>query len=202
MKHYWTENDVPDTLLSVKTCLGNDFYTFKTAEGVFAKSSVDFGSMLLVRAMLEELDQTKENNYQVLDVGAGYGVMSIVLAKNMVNSRFDMVDVSRRAVYLSETNIEAYNLTERCTVFQSDVYQNVNGQYDFIICNPPIRTGKKIVHQILIGALDFLKDDGALVFVMRKNHGLKSAIKALEEKFTKVEILKKDKGFFIVKATK
>jgi len=84
-------------------------------------------------------------------------------------------------------------------VIKSDAYENVNGMYDFVITNPPIRAGKKVVYKILFGAFEYLNDNGELWFVMRKNHGALSAIKDLENEGYKCEVVNKEKGFFIVK---
>lgn len=34
-------------------------------------------------------------------------------------------------------------------IFQSSVYENVDGMYAAILSNPPIRAGKDVVHEIL-----------------------------------------------------
>jgi 16S rRNA (guanine1207-N2)-methyltransferase len=81
---------------------------------------------------------------------------------------------------------------------ESSCYENVNGKYDFIITNPPIRAGKKIVYEIVMGAKNFLKDDGSLFIVVRKEQGAKSMIRDLEEIY-RVEVLNKVKGFFVIK---
>ena len=81
---------------------------------------------------------------------------------------------------------------------ESSCYENVSGKYDFIITNPPIRAGKKIVYEIVMGAKNYLKDEGSLFIVVRKEQGAKSMIRDLEEIY-KVEILNKVKGFFVIK---
>ena len=43
-----------------------------------------------------------------------------------------------------------------------------------------------------------LKDGGALYFVMRKDHGAKTAIKDLSDIYNS-EIITKEKGFFVIK---
>ena len=41
-------------------------------------------------------------------------------------------------------------------IFQSSVYENVDGMYAAILSNPPIRAGKDIVHEILEKAIEHL----------------------------------------------
>ena len=37
--------------------------------------------------------------------------------------------------------------------------EGVRDKYDFIITNPPIRAGKKVIYEILFGAKDYLKEN-------------------------------------------
>ena len=51
-------------------------------------------------------------------------------------------------------------------------------------------------------AFNHLDCVGELWFVMRKNHGVLSAIKDLENEGFKCEVVEREKGFFIVKTTR
>ena len=84
---------------------------------------------------------------------------------------------------------------------ESNVYDNIDGKYDLIVTNPPIRAGKKQVYKILDEASNHLKDDGELWFVIRKEQGAKSTIEHLKERY-QVNIMERSKGFFIIMAKK
>ena len=170
--------------------LGNR-YSFFTDNGVFSKEKLDFGT----RVLLENLP-IDELHGDILDVGCGYGVIDIVLGK-IVDANFLGVDVNRRALHLADMNKKENGLSN-INFIESSCYENVEGKYDFIITNPPIRAGKKIVYEIVMGAKNYLKDDGSLFIVVRKEQGAKSMIRDLEEIY-KVEILNKVKGFFVIK---
>ena len=73
-----------------------------------------------------------------------------------------------------------------------DIYNNVEKKYDYIITNPPIRVGKKILYEILIKAKDYLKEDGHLIFVINKDQGAKSTMKDMEEYYSPLINLKFD----------
>lgn len=111
-----------------------------------------------------------------------------------------MVDINERAINLAKKNIEL-NKINNTFVFTSNIYDNINNEYNYIITNPPIRAGKEVVRKFLLGAKEHLLDKGELWFVMRKDHGVKSMIKELEPIFT-TEIIEKDKGFYIIRCVK
>lgn len=54
-------------------------------------------------------------------------------------------------------------------IFQSDIYEKVNGTFDYIISNPPIRAGKQVVHTIISESINYLKVGGNLTIVIQKN---------------------------------
>lgn len=168
---------------------------FLSDNGVFSKNKIDFGSSLLVQSIIE--NKLGEYN-NILDVGCGYGFIGITLAK-VLNTTVTLTDVNKRALHLAEKN--AKNNQVKYKVLLSNCYENIKEVYSLIISNPPIRSGKEIVLNILIQAKDFLLDDGELWFVMRKNQGVKSTIKHIEN-FYMCEIIEKSKGFYIIKAKK
>jgi len=191
MGQYFENANLPSKIREfIVNFLGVSF-TFKTDNGVFSKDGLDFGT----RVMLESLP-LKEMSGDILDLGCGYGVVSIILSK-FLNANFDAVDVNKRAIHLAKMN-QRNNSVSGIDFFESFCYENINKKYDYIITNPPIRAGKKVVYEMLIGAKDYLKENGCLFFVMRKDQGAKSALKDLET-FYKTDVLCKKNGFFVIK---
>ena len=191
MGQYFSNEELKSNIQKYSVDILGNCYSFYTDNGVFSKEKLDFGT----RVLLENIPIEKLHG-DILDVGCGYGVIDIVLGK-IVDAKFLGVDVNRRALHLAEMNKKENNLSNISFV-ESSCYENVNGKYDFIITNPPIRAGKKIVYEIVMGAKNFLKDDGSLFIVVRKEQGAKSMIRDLEE-FYRVEVLNKVKGFFVIK---
>lgn len=169
--------------------------TFKSDNGVFSKRGVDFGSSLLLQNV-----QLNEND-NVLDVGCGVGIIGITLAKSNPTVNVDMVDVNLRAINLAKDNCKS-NQVSNTSVFESNAYTNVNKKYDCIVTNPPIRAGKKVVYDIILGSYDYLNDDGVMYCVIQKKQGAESSIKALKTIYKEVEVIDKDNGYFIIKSSK
>jgi len=166
-------------------------FTFLSDLGVFSKNHIDFGSRLLVDTIVKE-EEKKE--VSILDVGCGYGFIGIVLS-SLLESKVTMVDVNKRAIHLCEKNIKNNGIDGTC--FLSDIYENVTEKYDIIVSNPPIRAGKEVVLKILLEAKKYLKKEGTLWFVIRKDQGAKSIVKALETTYN-CKIVEKEKGFYIM----
>ena len=191
MGHYFTNENLPSDIRE-NNCnvLGNNF-TFLTDNGVFSKDGLDFGSRLLL-----EVVPLEEVGGKILDMGCGYGVLGIVLAKVLL-AKVDMVDVNLRALHLSRRNAKMNGVSSFVSVFESNCYSNIHDSYSTIITNPPIRAGKKIVYDIVMNAQNYLEDGGNLFLVVRKEQGAKSLIVGLEKVYT-VKVLKKKKGFFVI----
>ena len=191
MGQYFSNENLKSNIQKYSIDILGNHYSFFTDNGVFSKEKLDFGT----RVLLENIPLV-ELHGNVLDVGCGYGVIDIILGK-IVDANFLGVDVNRRALHLAEMNIKENNLSN-VNFIESNCYENVNDKYDFILTNPPIRAGKKVVYEIVMNAKQFLKDNGSLFIVVRKEQGAKSMIRDLEEVY-KVEILNKVKGFFVIK---
>lgn len=180
--------------------LGNEFH-FVTDNGVFSKRTVDFGSRTLLEA-LEESHLLDEMDGKVLDVGCGYGPIGLAIAKKYPQLEVDMVDVNNLALDLAKENAET-NGIHNVNIFASNVYQQIiPTDYSAIVSNPPIRAGKKVVHEILEGAFDHLKDGGTLTVVIQKKQGAPSAKKKMEEVFGNCQMIARNKGYQILQSKK
>lgn len=191
MGQYFSNEDLKSNIQKYDVRILEHNYSFYTDNGVFSKEKLDFGTRVLIENIPLDLLYG-----DILDVGCGYGVIDIIFGK-IVSGNFLGVDVNRRALHLAEMNKKENNVNN-VNFVESSCYENVSGKYDAIITNPPIRAGKKIVYEIVMGAKDYLKEKGNLFIVVRKEQGAKSMIRDLEEIYN-VEILTKIKGFFVIK---
>lgn len=193
-KMYFAENpDAEHDIHELKVQLLGQKMTFLTDAGVFSKKMIDYGS----QALLKCLDFHKQES--VLDVGCGYGTLGLTLVKAK-EVEATLVDINQRALDLARQNAERNQVL--ATIFQSNLYQNVEGRFHHIISNPPIRAGKQVVHEVITGSYTHLLDGGDLTIVIQKKQGAPSAKAKMEEVFGNCEILKKDKGYYILRSRK
>ena len=172
----------------IKFNFNNKEFSIYSDNGVFSKNGVDFGTLSLLESLPDYI------HGDVLDFGCGYGPIGIYL-KKIFNCNVDMIDINNRSIELAIKNALQNNVN--VNVFNSNIYENVTKKYDFIITNPPIRVGKKILYQILFDAKDHLKDGGQIWLVINKDQGAKSLLKDLNKQY-KAELVCKNKGFYII----
>jgi len=164
-KMYYAENpDAAHDIHELRVELLGQKMTFLTDAGVFSKKMVDFGSQLLLKCL--EVNQGET----VLDVGCGYGPLGLSLAK-AYGVQATMVDINNRALDLARQNAERNKVA--ATIFQSNIYEQVEGKFDHVIANPPIS---------------------------QKKQGAPSAKSKMEDVFGNCEIVKKDKGYYILRS--
>ncbi|MCM3117892.1 class I SAM-dependent methyltransferase [Neobacillus sp. MER 74] len=177
--------------------LKNNSFRFKTDNGVFSKREVDFGSRLLI----ESFEMPNADGF-LLDVGCGYGPIGLSLAKYYHERMIHMVDVNERAIELAKENAEI-NRIQNVKIYESDRLLNVKeNTFAAILTNPPIRAGKKTVHDIFEQSFDHLVSQGELWVVIQKKQGAPSAIEKLNNLFNHVETIDKSKGYFVIRAQK
>lgn len=194
MEHYFTNSySLKSEIVRVDTEVNSVSYYFYTDNGVFSKGELDFGTELLLKTFKYIYPQEKS----LLDIGCGCGPIGIYALK--LGFTVDMSDINKRALHLSRMATKEQKLD--ANIFESDAYENINGKYDYIVSNPPIRVGKEKLYEIVMNAKDHLKSNGVLWLVVRKKQGADSLVKDMKQVYNTVSIENKKKGFCIIKAT-
>ena len=198
MSHYF--QDDPNLASNIKTIsfeVNGLTMNLLTDNGVFSKNRVDEGSLAFLRVLLP-----LELGKNILDLGCGYGTIGLTLAIAKKDARVTLADVNARALNMCKRNADALNLSQRVTILQSDIYEKIEGPYDSIVVNPPIRAGKAVTYRMYEEATQYLIDGGSLFIVIRKAQGAESAAKYIESIFGNIKLLDRHKGYHIYQAVK
>ena len=163
---------------------------FLTDAGVFSRGEVDFGTDVLLRALPEEMAG------RVLDLGCGWGAVGASVGKKYPACRIVMSDVNERALALAAKNAAANGV--QAETAQSDGLEQVEGPFDYILTNPPIRAGKQVIYRLFAESAQKLSPEGALYIVIRKQQGAESAVKYLKTIFQQVDTVDKSGGFWVI----
>jgi ribosomal protein L3 glutamine methyltransferase len=125
----------------------------------------------------------------VLELCTGSGCLAIMLADAFENAHVDALDLSDEALAVAQRNVADYQLQERITLLQSDLYDALppEKRYDLVVSNPPYVNadsmtrlppeyrcepqmalaggddGMDLVRRIIDGARSCLKPRGVLV---------------------------------------
>ncbi|HEY0907835.1 MAG TPA: class I SAM-dependent methyltransferase [Candidatus Paceibacterota bacterium] len=161
--------------------------------GVFSADELDAGSELL-------LDHVPYTGKNVLDVGCGAGVIGTLYKKLSPKSEITMADVSALAVRATQETIKKNGI--EATVLQSDVFSNISGQFDTILCNPPFHTGIEtdysFIERFAKGAREHLAPGGSVYVVANSFLSYKDT---LEKYIGPTEIIVDDLKFRVFKST-
>ena len=193
--HYYTRT--PQSASRPAECTftyrGTDL-TFRTDAGVFSRGEVDTGTRLLLEALPEEMSG------EILDLGCGWGVIGISIAKKWPETRVTMADINIRALELSRENAKRNRAEVTCA--ESDGMAAFTGMtFDAVVTNPPIRAGKQVIYKMFADAAASLKPGGALYLVIRKQQGAESCIRYLQTIYAEVEKLDRSGGFWVLRAS-
>lgn len=167
-EHYFTAQPAgADVRRDITVDIWGVTRTVETAPGVFCPERLDLGTSVLLREVPEP-----PQIGDVLDLGCGWGPISIALATAAPKARVWGVDVNMRALDLLERNAARLGLTGITAALPGDVPDDV--RFSTIWSNPPIRVGKEVLHTMLLTWLPRLVDGGAAYLVVQKNLGADS----------------------------
>lgn len=194
--HYYqeTQEDLHSNPAIFDFHFKSEAFRFHTDDGVFSKHYIDYGSFVLLKNFVpNSLPEP------ILDMGAGYGPIGIVLSR-LYDKEVYMCEINQRAHALPEKNI-VENRSRKAYAFHSNLYESLDStlQFSSIVTNPPIRAGKQIVYSIYDGAYQRLVQGGELWVVIQKKQGAPSSKDYLTKLFGNCTIEAKDKGYYILK---
>jgi len=168
---------------------------FYTTWGLFSPRAIDDGSRLL----LDYLELKKDDD--CLDLGCGYGVLGLCMAKLAPNGHTLMVDKDFVAVDYAEKN-RVHNRIDNASCILSNGFEQIpRQQFDVIVSNIPAKVGKEMLYIYLFDALEFLKPGGSFYIVTIT--GLRQFFKrGFNEVFGHYEKIKQGKTYTVARGIK
>lgn len=166
---------------------------FETDAGVFSKQHIDPGSEILCKSL-------PELRGRVLDMGCGWGAMTVMALARFPALDVTMADVNERALDLAVRNVQKNGMQAKAVL--SDGFERVEGEFDAVMTNPPIRAGKAVIYRMFEDAKAHLAEGGRLFLVIRKQQGAPSALKFLKELYAEAETIERDGGYWVIACKK
>ena len=200
--HYYDKSpDLPKRENIIQLRFSGLDFVFTTDSGVFSKKGIDFGSQLLLETAIEDLKSLKRKELSVLDFGCGYGPVGIILKRVFPDIVLNMTDINERALELAVRNAKD-NHIRYANIFASDAHEDIEGKYDIILTNPPVRAGKKTVFKFYENSFNLMNENSILYVVIQKKQGAPSSEEKLNNIFGNCQVIGKKSGYRILKSVK
>jgi len=177
-EHYFSREPLsPLKAKSIQIPVAGELQQVTTASGTFSPQQLDFGTEVLIDQMAEAPDSGT-----LLDLGCGWGPIALNLARLRPATSIWAVDVNTRSLELTAKNAKDLGLVNIQTALPEQVPEDI--QFSGIWSNPPIRIGKKELHDLLLMWLPRLQKDAEAFLVVQKNLGSDSLQKWLTEELS------------------
>lgn len=196
MAHYYDkEQSSPLRPEQVSFTARGRVFTATTWSGTFSRDSLDKGTEVLINyADLPVIGR-------VLDLGCGWGAVSLVVASVAPALELVACDVSERAVSLTRKNLQDNGL-DKVFVKHSDGFEKLQGSFDCVLTNPPYAAGRQVCYRLIDESFEHLSQGGSLQLVARHKKGGAMLEKHMFEVFGNVDTLAKKGGFRVYKSVK
>lgn len=163
--HYFSASpSSPEQHRRIQVTLGGTELGVTTASGVFSPERLDAGTAVLLANT-----PPAPSGGHFLDLGCGWGPISLSLALESPHATIWAVDVNERALDLVRRNAEAHGLSNINAVRPEDVPDDV--VFRTIRSNPPIRVGKNELHGMLEQWIPRLDERSDAWLVVQRNLG-------------------------------
>ena len=91
----------------------------------------------LIYKVIEYVKASSKNNFKILDLCTGSGIIAITLKKELSQFSIDVVasDISEEAIKVAKENAQSHDAIIK--FIQSDIFNNIADKFDIIVSNPP-----------------------------------------------------------------
>ena len=196
-EHYFSSDPAaPKKTVSISIESGGKKFEIDAASGTFSSSRLDAGTAVLLR---QDSHFPKDGN--VLDIGCGWGPIGISIANAENKCRVFGVDINQRSIEQSNLNASGLGLTNYTAMHSRDLPEDL--RFSAIWSNPPIRVGKKVLHELMESFIPRLEPGGKAMLVVQKNLGADSFQRWLATRFpdTEVSRVATEKGYRVISVT-
>lgn len=194
--HYFSaEPASPEQLRPMRVLLRGREVTVHGAAGVFSGDRLDLGTRVLLDAV-----EDPPAAGTLVDVGCGWGPITLAMALASPGATVIGVDVNARALDLTRRNAADLGLANVRTARADDAFAHLPATgVDEIWSNPPVRIGKAALHELLRAWLGVLAPSGRAHLVVQRNLGADSLHRWLAEELgADVERTASAKGFRVL----
>jgi 16S rRNA G1207 methylase RsmC len=168
----------------------------KSESGTFSVQKLDRGTEILLRSF-----EAFPSDGNVLDIGCGWGPISLAVAKLRPNAVVWALDVNQRSLRLTAENAQSHGLSNIRAVQAGDIPEDLT--FSGIWSNPPIRVGKQVLHSLMQTWIPRLEPGACAMLVVQKQLGAESFEKWLASEFPKMQVDRpdQDKGYRVIRVT-
>ena len=200
-----SKKNVTDALLNdedyaqLRECFQIDEKAVFSKPGQFGWNKIDQGSAFLIDEVKKIIPADKQFN-SCLDLGCGYGYLTIASQSFSVKAN-TLTDNNAAALASAKYNCEQLNIN--ANIVSGDAGQQLNQQFDLILCNPPFHQGFSVdgdlTDKFLSSAQKLLAQEGFAYFVVNQFIPLEKKAQPL---FKSVKIVAQNKSFKVIELHK
>lgn len=136
-------------------------YSLQTWPGLFSGDHLDQGTALLIDHLPSIIPDTR-----LLDVGCGYGPISVVAAGRGAHVAY--LDVDATALRMTGQNLAAHGLTGD-PLLCADLSELERDTYDYVVSNPPTHAGSDVLRFLFDGMRRAVRSRGHVTIVVRRH---------------------------------
>ncbi len=193
-EHYFSSDPAaPKKTVSIAMQVGGKQLELEAASGTFSSGRLDAGTAVLLKH-----DDHFPKDGNVLDIGCGWGPIGLSIASLQKNSTVYGIDINQRSIEQSNLNSKSLGLKNFTAMHSRDLPEDL--RFSAIWSNPPIRVGKKILHELMESFIPRLEPGGRAMLVVQKNLGADSFQRWLSNRFPEAEVSRvgTDKGYRVI----
>lgn len=146
--------------------------------------------------MLSKVQVAAED--KVLDLGCGYGVVGISIAKLIGEERVVMSDVSEEALELTNANLVRNGLNDVRVVKSNGLKEIPDNDFTLILSNPPYHTDFSVAKAFIEDGYKHLAYGGKLIMVTKRLTWYRNKLATV---FGGVKVFEQD-GYYVFVAEK